>query len=213
MTDSVTANNTIAEAGRATLTPKPSFDKTMHQPPRIDHWGYNKEPKMRMCDDGSNILKSAVQVPDWWGGQKDTNGNELAKKTRTELMNKRRADNLPHISYDLDGDGFVGGRDYVLSKLYDKDKDGKLNAEEKKNAMDAIKNVRTFSFNICRASRTSSSGTWSKPVPRDPSVLCKSAEFSLTARISCPLLELTLSTPCPRWSLTPTTLRSSSSSV
>jgi hypothetical protein len=49
---------------------------------------------------------------------------------------------LPHISYDLDGDGFVGGRDYVISKYHDKDGDGKLNAEERKAAEEAVKNVR-----------------------------------------------------------------------
>jgi hypothetical protein len=50
---------------------------------------------------------------------------------------------LPHISYDLDGDGFVGGRDYVISKYHDKDGDGKLNAEERKAAEEAVKNVRS----------------------------------------------------------------------
>ena len=43
------------------------------------------------------------------------------KKTLTALIAKRREERLPHISYDLDGDGFVGGRDYVIAKLYDKD--------------------------------------------------------------------------------------------
>jgi hypothetical protein len=31
---------------------------------------------------------------------------------------------LPHISYDLDGDGIVGGRDLVIAKLFDKNKKG-----------------------------------------------------------------------------------------
>jgi len=62
-------------------------------------------------------------------------------KTRTDLFAKRKSDNLPHISYDLDGDGFVGGRDYVISKLHDIDHDGKLNAEERKAALEAVKNV------------------------------------------------------------------------
>ena len=62
-------------------------------------------------------------------------------KTRTELFAKRKSDNLPHISYDLDGDGFVGGRDYVISKYHDKDGDGKLNAQERKAAEEAVKNV------------------------------------------------------------------------
>jgi hypothetical protein len=38
---------------------------------------------------------------------------------------------IPHHSYDLDGDGIVGGRDLVISKLFDKDKDGRLNTAER----------------------------------------------------------------------------------
>jgi len=41
----------------------------------------------------------------------------------------------------LDGDGFVGGRDYIISKIFDKDGDGKLNAEERKAADEAVRNV------------------------------------------------------------------------
>jgi hypothetical protein len=35
----------------------------------------------------------------------------------------------------------VGNRDYVISKLFDKDGDGKLNAEERRAAEEAIRNV------------------------------------------------------------------------
>ena len=49
-------------------------------------------------------------------------------------------DSLYDLSYDLDGDGIVGNRDLVLSKIFDKDKDGKLNAEERRNADEAIRN-------------------------------------------------------------------------
>lgn len=48
---------------------------------------------------------------------------------------------MPDMSFDLDGDGYVGNKDYVLSKVFDKDGDGKLNAEERKNALEAIKAV------------------------------------------------------------------------
>ena len=43
------------------------------------------------------------------------------------MMEKRRKQDMPHISFDLDGDGLVGNRDYVISKLFDKDGDGRLN--------------------------------------------------------------------------------------
>jgi hypothetical protein len=46
---------------------------------------------------------------------------------------------MPHPSYDLDGDGIVGGRDFVLSKIFDKDKDGKLNDKELSHALGEIK--------------------------------------------------------------------------
>ena len=52
------------------------------------------------------------------------------------------------MSYDLDGDGVVGNRDYVLAKLFDKDQDGKLNQQERKNAEDAIKQVSKVTFNL-----------------------------------------------------------------
>jgi hypothetical protein len=40
----------------------------------------------------------------------------------------------------LDQDGFVGNRDLVMAKHFDKDMDGKLNAVERANAEEAIKN-------------------------------------------------------------------------
>ena len=58
--------------------------------------------------------------------------------TRTEMYEQRRRDNLPDISYDLDGDGVVGSKDYYLGKRFDIDGDGKLNALEKTTALEAI---------------------------------------------------------------------------
>ena len=47
--------------------------------------------------------------------------SEEQKLTRTQLTENRRKEKIPHISYDLDGDGFVGGRDYIIAKQFDKD--------------------------------------------------------------------------------------------
>ena len=47
------------------------------------------------------------------------------------MIEDRRREGLPHISYDLDGDGYVGSRDLVLAKQFDLDKDGRLNTAEK----------------------------------------------------------------------------------
>lgn len=102
---------------------KPNFDPTMHQPPRINQFGFNVAPKMKLGDDGSNILKQKddIKVPEWWS---TTSPNKM---TRTQLLEDRKKSRIPDISYDLDGDGYVGGRDYVISKIFDKDGDGKLN--------------------------------------------------------------------------------------
>jgi len=83
--------------------------------------------------------KSSINIPDWWGG-KNIDSNRC--KTRSEVIAKRKRDNKPDISYDLDGDGCVGGRDYLISKRFDNDGDGKLDAEERKAAEEAIRNVR-----------------------------------------------------------------------
>jgi hypothetical protein len=54
-------------------------------------------------------------------------------------MQDRKKEMIPHISNDLDGDGYVGGRDLVIAKYFDDDKDGRLNTAEKENAMKALK--------------------------------------------------------------------------
>jgi len=61
-----------------------------------------------------------------------------------------KKEKIPDISYDLDGDGYVGGRDYVLAKRYDVDGDGKLNEIERKNALEGIKNgvEREYVWNL-----------------------------------------------------------------
>jgi hypothetical protein len=41
------------------------------------------------------------------------------KMTRTKLFEERKAEWVPDISYDLDGDGFVGGHDYVIARRFD----------------------------------------------------------------------------------------------
>jgi hypothetical protein len=83
------------------------------------------------------ILEDQIKVPDWWGGQPGSN----PRKTKTELTSMRQKQRMPDISFDLDGDGYVGNRDYVLSKVFDKDRDGRLNSGERKEALEAIKNV------------------------------------------------------------------------
>ena len=59
-------------------------------------------------------------------------------KTRTELLAQRKQARIPDITFDLDGDGTVGGQDLVLATLFDLDKDGKLNKDERRRADEAV---------------------------------------------------------------------------
>ena len=112
--------------------------------PRIDVFGWNLSYKKKPGDDGSNILTQDVRIPDWWSRPGQT---EEEKKTRTKITQQRRAERIPHISYDLDNDGYVGGKDYVVAKQFDKDGDGKLNEEERRAAFEAIAKVCALKAN------------------------------------------------------------------
>ena len=41
--------------------------------------------------------------------------------TQAKLFQARKSEAIPDITYDLDGDGYVGGRDLVIAKHFDKD--------------------------------------------------------------------------------------------
>lgn len=58
--------------------------------------------------------------------------------TFTKLKEIRKNEVLPDISYDLDGDGFVGGRDYVIARRFDEGFKNYLTAEEKENVKKAL---------------------------------------------------------------------------
>jgi len=47
------------------------------------------------------------------------------------LLVARKKQRLPHISYDVDGDGVVSHRDYMFAAIFDSNKDGILTEEER----------------------------------------------------------------------------------
>jgi len=61
------------------------------------------------------------------------------QRTRSKLLYERKKAMIPHISYDLDGDGIVGGRDLVIANIFDKDKKGSLTVEEREAALKALR--------------------------------------------------------------------------
>lgn len=104
-----------------------SFDRGTHQPFRVDHKGLNKEVNLKDYTKATNAAASGpedVKIPLSWTRGPKTNPN----RTLTDMQANRRRGLQADISFDLDGDGIVGNRDLVLSKLFDKDGDGKLNA-------------------------------------------------------------------------------------
>ena len=78
-------------------------------------------------------------MPIHWSKQSfdniETGVNRMTKR-KLELMRKKA--DLPHASFDLDGDGFVSVTDLFLAKRFDKDGDGKLNEEELTTAKKAL---------------------------------------------------------------------------
>ena len=114
----------------------PSFNPLTHIPPSYDLYGHEIPPNPNKIK--YNILsEKEIQKTPW-----DTSNplTQSTPMTRTRLLELRKKENIPDISYDLDGDGYVGNRDYVLSKRFDIDGDGKLNPTEKKKALEAINN-------------------------------------------------------------------------
>ena len=112
-----------------------SFNPVNHVPPKYDLFGYLK-PRNK-CKEQYNVLTERENIKIPWN---EKNTNETGVSTRTELIEKRRLERIPDISYDLDRDGYVGGRDFVIAKRFDIDNDGKLNEQEKKAAYEGIAN-------------------------------------------------------------------------
>ena len=117
------------------------FDPVLHQVPKLTEFGFNREYYPKNGRDDRNALKDEVKIPTHWHEKPDQK-----VKTAVELADARRGDKRPDISFDLDGDGHVGDRDYFLSKHFDKDCDGKLNAKEKAEAIEAISKVSSPFF-------------------------------------------------------------------
>lgn len=72
-------------------------------------------------------------MPDTWSKQ------DGLGKTRSGLIQDRKRQLMPHISFDLDGDGIVGGRDLVVASRFDADCDGKLSSVEREAAIKALR--------------------------------------------------------------------------
>ena len=136
--ESLPTQNDITQAS-------PTFNPLTHIPPSYDIYGHQIPTNPNTTKFNILAEKDKIKIP--W------ETNQLYKSTpmtRTKLLERRKKEKIPDISYDLDGDGYVGGRDYVLAKRYDVDGDGKLNEIEKKNALEGIKDgvEREYVWNL-----------------------------------------------------------------
>lgn len=98
-------------------------DLEIHRSPRFDLNGLPKRP--------FTVSDSTCEIPRNWLGSSDT-------KTRTLLLEKRKKAMIPDITYDVDGDGFVGHTDMAIAKIFDKNRDGVLDEKEIHNMRKAI---------------------------------------------------------------------------
>lgn len=71
----------------------------------------------------------------------DPNIEDLGeKKTLSKLKELRKREFAPDASYDLTGDGHVSAKELLIAGRFDKNKDGILDAEERKECIEALKN-------------------------------------------------------------------------
>jgi len=58
--------------------------------------------------------------------------------TRSALLAARRAERVPHHTFDVDGDGVVGALDCFIASSFDRDRDGRLSSGEQQKMKRAL---------------------------------------------------------------------------
>ena len=129
-----------------------------YQMPRFGADGKEIEKPSIMHQSSQNILDEGIRIPNKWK-QSALEGFANSRMTLRKLNEQRKSADLPHHSYDVDGDGFVSNLDYFLAKRFDVDKDGKLNEKELSAARQAKESgyLDQFMFGLERTGPTQSS--------------------------------------------------------
>lgn len=98
----------------------------------VPHYNIHGHQHHRAPFKDKSAFLEVKEHPEW--------NHQPKNATKTELSSARRAAKYPDLSYDLDGDGVVGQRDYFIGKCFDHDEDHRLNTSEKAAALNALNN-------------------------------------------------------------------------
>eukprot|EP00927_Polykrikos_kofoidii_P043921 TRINITY_DN38014_c0_g1_i1.p1 TRINITY_DN38014_c0_g1~~TRINITY_DN38014_c0_g1_i1.p1 ORF type:complete len:716 (+),score=125.83 TRINITY_DN38014_c0_g1_i1:139-2148(+) len=106
--------------------------QAVHPVPNMNIYGHHdlRQP----YQDKSHLFEEEINHPRWLGPSPGI-------RSRSELQQARIASRVPDPkTYDLDGDGAVGQKDFLAARYFDRDCDGRLTSAERKQADEAIKN-------------------------------------------------------------------------
>jgi len=98
-----------------------------HVPPVLDQNGFELNVHTVVANRYVDRLYG-VQLPDKWQ-------QTPRFSTRSELRQSRAATMLPHVSFDVDGDGFVGQQDFKIGKKHDLGSEGQLTGGQRDSAI------------------------------------------------------------------------------
>ncbi|CAI2361946.1 unnamed protein product [Moneuplotes crassus] len=110
--------------------PESKFDLLQHYAPAYNRHGYQIMNSKHKTKNTSVLFEGIKGL----GRNHDTNF------TFSDIQAKRKLGNLPHPSFDLNGDGTVSMHELAIGKRFDEDKDGVLNDQERKNCLEALRN-------------------------------------------------------------------------
>ena len=135
----MTTNVQVENSGSdyAQYAPVPAATSNLRErfaPPRFAANGKELPPTKNNYR-STSILAENVKIPIAWASSASALGDRMTKR---KLDLQRKQNDRPHPTFDLDQDGHVSVTDLFLAKRFDKDKDGKLNAEEFAAAQKAL---------------------------------------------------------------------------
>lgn len=98
-----------------------------HIPPKLDHHGFERKQHNLIVNKRVDRLQN-VEMPQNWQ-------QPPRFSTRSQLRQTRASEMLPHASFDVDGDGFVGAKDYAIAKKHDLADSGRLTGGQRDSAI------------------------------------------------------------------------------